>query len=198
MAKKIVTEHIDGRELLKNPLEAEYRAFKKMLPRLLKKYKGEYIAIYQGKFLGHHPDGSELARKTFEKVGHVPFLLTKVSRNRSIEELSSPEEFTQASIFAKKGDTKMNKTLKTKSRHLRGIPEDSSEAEFRAFRKMLPKLLKRYEGQHVAIYKGKVVGHHADFSELGRRTFAKLGDVPFIMPKVSRNWPETVELSSPE
>jgi hypothetical protein len=51
MAKKVVAEHIDGRELLKNPLEAEYRAFGKMLPRLLKKYKDEYVAIYQGKLL---------------------------------------------------------------------------------------------------------------------------------------------------
>jgi uncharacterized Fe-S cluster protein YjdI len=63
---------------------------------------------------------------------------------------------------------------------------------------MLPKLLKRYEGERVAIYKGKVVGHHKDFSELGRKTFEKLGDVPFITPKVSRHWPETAELSSPE
>lgn len=198
MAKKIVTEHIDGRELLKNPLEAEYRAFRKMLPRLLKKYKDEYVAIYQGKLLGHHPDDSELARRAYEKVGHVPFLLTRVSKHRPIAVFDSPEEFSSVSIYTKSEGNKMRKNLVTKARHIKGPLEDPSEAEFRAFRKMLPKLLKRYEGEHVAIYKGKVVGHHADFSELGRRTFAKLGDVPFIMPKVSRNWPETMELSSPE
>jgi len=198
MIKKAVTEHIDGRELLKNPLEAEYRAFNKMLPRLLKLYKDEYVAIYKGKLLGRHPDDRELARKTYEQVGHVPFLLTKVSRHRSIAEIASPEEFSSASIFANAGGNKMNKNLTTKSRHLRGIPEDPSEAEFRAFKKMLPKLLKHYEGEHVAIYKGKLVGHHVDFSELGRKTFKKLGDVPFILPKVSRNWPEIMEFASSE
>jgi uncharacterized Fe-S cluster protein YjdI len=194
MVKKVVPEHIDGRELLKNPLEAEYRAFRKMLPRLLKKYKDEYVAIYQGKLLGHHADDREMARRAYDKVGNVAFLLTKVSKTRPVEELSSPEEFTSLNS----GGENMSKRFATKARHIRGIPEDPSEAEFRAFRKMLPRLLRRYEGEYVAIYKGKVVGHHADFSELGRRTFEKLGDVPFIMPKVSRKWPETVELSSPE
>jgi hypothetical protein len=69
MAKKALTEHIDGRELLKNPLEAEYRAFRKMLPKLLKRYEGERVAIYKGKVVEHHKDFSELGRKTFEKYG---------------------------------------------------------------------------------------------------------------------------------
>ena len=76
--------------------------------------------------------------------------------------------------------------------------EDPSDAEFRAFKKMLPKLLQRYEGEYVAIYQVKIVGHDADDRELARRTFAKLGDVPFILPKVIRNWPEVEDLSSPE
>jgi len=92
----------------------------------------------------------------------------------------------------------MAKNVMTKPRHLQGIPEDPSEPEFRAFRKMLPRLLKRYEGEHVAIYKGKLVGHGTNGRELARRTFQKLGDVPFILPKVSRNWPEIMEFPSPE
>lgn len=84
-----------------------------------------------------------------------------------------------------------------KTRHRKGSLEDPSEAEFRAFKKMLPKLLKRYEGEHVAIYKGKVVGHHADVRELARKTFKKLGYVPFILPKVSQYLP-TYDFPSPE
>jgi hypothetical protein len=197
MAKKVVTEHIDGRELLKNPLEAEYRAFRKMLPQLLKKYKGEYVAIYQGKLLGHHPDDSEMARRAYKKVGHAPFLLTKVSKTIPIYEFSSPEEVSQVSYHAKDAAKKTSKPLKTKVRRFRGIPEDPSEAEFRAFRKMLPRLLRRYEGEYVAIYKGKLIGHDFDDRELARRTFKKLGDVPFVLPKVSPTLP-TEELSSPE
>ncbi len=91
----------------------------------------------------------------------------------------------------------MRNSLATKTRHLKGPLEDPSEAEFRAFKKMLPKLLKRYEGEHVAIYKGKVVGHHADVRELARKTFKKLGYVPFILPKVSQYLP-TYDFPSPE
>lgn len=93
MNMNVTTEVIDGRELLKDPLEEEFRAFRKMLPRLLKRYKDEYVAIYKGKLLGHHPDDRELGRSVFKKVGNVPFLLTKVSKTRPIIELSSPEEF---------------------------------------------------------------------------------------------------------
>ncbi len=93
MVKKVMTQSVDGRELLRDPLEDEFRVFRKMLPKLLQRYKDEYVAIYQGKLLGHHPDDRELARRTFKKVGHVAFLLTRVSRARRTDEFPSPEEF---------------------------------------------------------------------------------------------------------
>jgi hypothetical protein len=148
---------------------------------LYKKCKGEYVAIYQGKLIGHHPDDSELARRASQKVGHVPFLLTRVSRHRPIAVFDSPEEFNSVSIHTKSGGNKMRKNLMAKSRHIKGPLEDPSEAEFRAFRKMLPRLLKRYEGEYVAIYKGKLIGHDFDDRELARRTFKKLGDVSFLI-----------------
>jgi len=93
MVKNVPTKSFDGHELLKDPLEEEFRAFRKMLPKLLQRYKNEYVAIYKGKLLGHHPDDRELARRTFKKVGHVAFLLTRVSRTRRTDEFPSPEEF---------------------------------------------------------------------------------------------------------
>ncbi|MGH7601191.1 MAG: DUF5678 domain-containing protein [bacterium] len=88
----VAIELSDNREFFKGPLEKEFRAFRKMLPRLLKKYKDEYVAIYQGKLIGHHVDDCELAQSAYEKIGKVPFLLTRVSRYQPIEELPSPEE----------------------------------------------------------------------------------------------------------
>jgi len=93
MVKNASTKTLDGRELLKDPLEEEFRAYRKMLPKLLQRYENEYVAIYRGKLLGHHADDRELARRTFKKVGHVAFLLTKVSKTQRTDEFPSPEEF---------------------------------------------------------------------------------------------------------
>jgi ABC-type enterochelin transport system ATPase subunit len=57
--------------------------------------------------------------------------------------------------------------------------------------------LRRYEGQFVALYQGRVVGHGADDEELARRMFEKLGDVPFYIAKVSKE-PTVYDLPSPE
>ncbi len=72
----------------------------------------------------------------------------------------------------------MAKKVKTKPRPIRGIPEDPSEAEFRAFQKMLPKLLKKYKDEYVAIYQGKLIGHHIDDCELAQRAYEKVGKAP--------------------
>ena len=40
------------------------------------------------------------------------------------------------------------------------------EAEAQAFRRKLPQLLDRYEGQFVAFYGGRVIGHGADDEKL--------------------------------
>jgi ABC-type enterochelin transport system ATPase subunit len=58
-------------------------------------------------------------------------------------------------------------------------------------------LLKRYEGQFVALKKGRVVGHGTDDEELALRMFEKFGDAPFYIAKVSKE-PIVYELPSPE
>jgi len=93
MDENVSAEPLQGQELLKDPLKNEFLAFREMLPQLLQRYKGEYVAIYEGKLLGHHPDDRELARRTFKKVGDVPFLLIKVSETLPIDDFPSPEEF---------------------------------------------------------------------------------------------------------
>ena len=75
--------------------------------------------------------------------------------------------------------------------------EDALEAEEQAFRQKRAQLLKRYEGQFVALKKGRVVGHGTDDEELALRMFEKFGDAPFYLAKVSKE-PIVYELPSPE
>lgn len=53
-------------------------------------------------------------------------------------------------------------------------------------------LLRRYEGQYVAIVDGKVVGHDADFGALADRVFARYGKRPVFMPRCVRGEREVV------
>jgi hypothetical protein len=46
-------------------------------------------------------------------------------------------------------------------------------------------LLRRYRDQYVAIEGGKVIDHDRDFDALARRVFARLGNRPVFMPKVT-------------
>ena len=69
-------------------------------------------------------------------------------------------------------------------------------AEERAFYQKAH-LLQRYEGQYVALYRGRVVGHGSDDEDLARRMFEKLGDVPFYIQRVGKE-PIVYEVPSPE
>lgn len=75
--------------------------------------------------------------------------------------------------------------------------DEALVAEEDAFRRKLPQLMRRYAGQFVALYCGRVVGHDADDEDLARRMFEKLGDVPFYIGKVDTE-PTVYEVPSPE
>jgi len=76
-------------------------------------------------------------------------------------------------------------------------PEEALATEERAFHQKTVHLLQRYEGQFVAIYRGRVAGHGPDDEELAKRMFEKLGDVPFYIGKVEKK-PTVYEVPSPE
>ena len=75
--------------------------------------------------------------------------------------------------------------------------EQSLAAEEQAFRRQLPQLLRRHEGQYVAFCQGRLAGHDCDDEALAARLFAELGDQPFYIAKVERK-PTVYELPSPE
>jgi len=75
--------------------------------------------------------------------------------------------------------------------------EKELDAEEQAFHRQLGQLLKKYENQFVAVYKGKVVDHDPDERVLFRRVINQLGDVVFLIAPVQRE-PRIFECPSVE
>ena len=74
---------------------------------------------------------------------------------------------------------------------------DPLAAERRAFLRQRLQLLRRYPGQYVALYGGRVVGRHKDCEALAARLFAELGDVPFFIARLEKR-PTVYDLPGPE
>ncbi len=73
------------------PLAAEERAYCKKRAHLLKRYPGQFVALYQGRVVGHGPNDEDLARQMFEKFGDAPFLIQRVEKEPTVYEVPSPE-----------------------------------------------------------------------------------------------------------
>jgi hypothetical protein len=78
-------------ESLMDPFEEEERAFRQQRRQLLHRYKGQFVALYQGRVVAHGPDDEELAREVFERFGDVAFYVAKVEKEPTVYELPSPE-----------------------------------------------------------------------------------------------------------
>ena len=75
--------------------------------------------------------------------------------------------------------------------------DDRLAREARAFERHRPQLLRRYAGQFVAMYGGRVADRDKDAEALAARLFARLGDVPFFIGRVEKQ-PSAYDLPSPE
>ena len=71
-----------------------------------------------------------------------------------------------------------------KRRQARQAEEAAIEREHAAFQRMLPELLKQYEGRVVAIYNGQVVDVGDDRMEVWKKARQKLGQVPVYVQTV--------------
>jgi len=70
-------------------------------------------------------------------------------------------------------------------------------AEQQAFERPRARLSRKYTGEFVAMYGGKVADHGPDDEDGARRMFERWGDVPFYIAKVE-DTPTEHELPSPE
>ncbi|MDB6059485.1 MAG: hypothetical protein JWO95_3329 [Verrucomicrobiales bacterium] len=71
--------------------EREQHTFQMLLPKLLRKYCGEYVAVFGGHVLDHDKDDSALAARMFKKVGEADFYIGRVEEKPAVYELPSPE-----------------------------------------------------------------------------------------------------------
>ena len=73
------------------PWATEERAFRQKRAYLLRRYAGQFVALYQGRVVGHGVDDEALAQRLFEGLGDVPFYIAKVEPEPTVYELPSPE-----------------------------------------------------------------------------------------------------------
>jgi hypothetical protein len=76
-------------------------------------------------------------------------------------------------------------------------PEDKWRREQRAFRHLLPELLKTQRDQYVAVHDGQVVESGSDKLEVAGRAYARCGYVPIYVSLVTDQPLPVVRMSSP-
>ncbi|OLD38084.1 MAG: hypothetical protein AUI83_24195 [Armatimonadetes bacterium 13_1_40CM_3_65_7] len=84
-----------------DPLAAERRAFERQRRQLLRRFPGEYVALYGGGIVGRDKDCEALATRLFAKLGDVPFFIARVESRPTVYDLPSPE--VEAQLFVATG-----------------------------------------------------------------------------------------------
>jgi hypothetical protein len=59
-------------------IKQEQAIFEQRKPELLKRYRGQYIAMHNGEVVAHAPDLSSLHKKVFARFGRTPILHKQV------------------------------------------------------------------------------------------------------------------------
>jgi len=72
-------------------LASECRAFEGQRKQLMRRYAGEYVAVFGGRVVAHDKDDEVLAARMFRKFGDAPFYIARVEENSTVCEVPSPE-----------------------------------------------------------------------------------------------------------
>jgi len=80
-----------ARQKTKDALATERRAFERQRRQLLRRYAGQYVALYGGRIVGRDKDCEALAARLFTKLGDVPFFIARVETQPTFYDLPSPE-----------------------------------------------------------------------------------------------------------
>lgn len=78
-----VRDYLD--RLAEQKIAAESKAFKAMHANLLQQYKGEYVAVHDGKVVDHDADIHTLNHRIRTRYGHKAVLLQQVTEQPEIE-----------------------------------------------------------------------------------------------------------------
>jgi hypothetical protein len=80
---------------------------------------------------------------------------------------------------------------------LPALPQDKWRCEQRAFRHLLPELLKTHRGQYVAVHEGQVVESGSDKLDIAGRAYARFGYVPIYVSLVTDEPQPPLRMPSP-
>lgn len=114
----------------------------------------------------------------------------QIAQTNNINVIDMIVDYLERSLFT--ADHK-NKAQSTKSIHQQTLKDASVQRprnidrEKNAYKKMHPTLLKKYEGEYVAIYEQKLVDHDADKLALYQRIDKKYPDQFVLMRPVEKN-----------
>jgi len=101
-------------------------------------------------------------------------------------ELRKPSLVEQIKRLAAEQAQPAEKVLETAVQtHLDQLEREAIHAETEAFWEMHDELVRKYEGEHVAVYQGSVVDHDEDASRLERRVRAHFGELPVLIAPVT-------------
>jgi hypothetical protein len=75
----LAAPQIDGNPPAANKWEREYRAFLRLRPSLLRKYRDKYVAVHEEKVVASGEDKIALALQVYSKYGYVPIYVGRVS-----------------------------------------------------------------------------------------------------------------------
>jgi hypothetical protein len=77
------TTEIHSAPILPTPIDdkwrCEQRAFRKLLPDLLRLHRDQYVAIHEGRVVGSGDDKLEVARRAYSRFGYVPIFVSRVT-----------------------------------------------------------------------------------------------------------------------
>ena len=100
-------------------------------------------------------------------------------------ELKDPRLVERVEHLAAEQTQAVEDVLRTAVRaYLDELEREAIHAETQAFWSMHDELIKKYQGQHIALYKGEVVDHGEDVSCLERRVREQFGWLPVLIAPV--------------
>jgi hypothetical protein len=145
--------------------EREYRAFRRLLPELLKTHKGRYVAVHDENVVDSDSDDIALIQRVHAKYGYVPIHVELVAERAQVVRIPHYRVYEESV------------TLPVPNAELTSEPCTKWEREYQAFRKLLPELMKTHKGQYVAVHEGKVIDSGDNRLELVFRALAQAGNV---------------------
>jgi hypothetical protein len=101
-------------------------------------------------------------------------------------ELTKPSLVEQIKRLAADQGQPAEKVLETAVQsHLDQLEREAIHAETEAFWETHEELVRKYEGEHVAVYQGSVVDHDENAWRLERRVRAHFGELPVLIAPVT-------------